>query len=207
MTPEPSPAVAALLGDERRAPLTCLAEGRKRHVRLGTRNLSPEAPSAVHESCEVFVRRPTLPARLSTRGGQFRAPRHSLRAATPMSKVPRLSSSWLARRDPLGSNGFEAKPGRVRPTDATHVVKDEHPCTGSQRRVSGKKPVAAAEPDVSMPPSPLLPADPARRTECCRLDATSWSWCLAPRHRPNDRRARARSPRPGRPRPLPAPLH
>jgi hypothetical protein len=50
---------------------------------------------------------------------------------------------------------------------------------------------------------PTSASDPRCRTECSRLDATARGWCLASRHRPNERRARARSSRFGRPRPLP----
>jgi hypothetical protein len=66
--------------------------------------------------CEAFLRRSILPTRLFTRGEQFRAPLRSFRSATPKSKVPRLSSSWLARRYPFGLCGFEMRT-QTRPAD------------------------------------------------------------------------------------------
>lgn len=108
----------------------------------------------------MFVRRSIPPIRLSTQGGRFRAPLRSPRSATPESKVPRLSSSWLARRDPVRIDRLrQASPdasGRLmQPTlskTSTHApaVSGLYPGTGS-----------AAGPRASMTPGPLLPADPA----------------------------------------------
>lgn len=120
----------------------------------------------------MFLRRSILPARLSTQGGQFRAPVTRLAPRHPKSKVPRLSSSWLARRDPFGSTASRGDPGRVRPTDATHIVKDEHPCTRQPAALIPAKPV--------VPPSPAFQRRRAHfcqrtrcRTECSRLRAVS----------------------------------
>jgi hypothetical protein len=204
MTPEPSPARGGC-SCERRAPLTRLAEGPRWNVRLGTDHRRPEAPSVVPGGCEVFVRRSNLPTRLSTRGEQCRAPCHSLRSATPMSKVPRRSPSWLARRGPLEPT-LSGDPGRFRPTDATHFVKDEHPCTGSQQRVSGRT-GSDCRARCFNGTGPLLPAILADASRVLDSTRRARRWCLASRHRPKERRARARSCRVGRPRPLPSPKH
>jgi hypothetical protein len=114
-----------------------------------------------------------------------------------LARPPRSCSDRSASR---------GEPRRVRPTDATHIVKDEHPCKSDRRLVSGRT-GSATEPCASMAPSPLPPAHPAPAPSVIDSSRRDRRWCLASRHRPGERRARTRSPRSGRPRPLPPPQH
>lgn len=127
-----------------------------------------------------------LPARLSTRGGQFRAPRRSSRSATP--KVEGASALLELARPPrpfrvdrLREAIPDASGRLMQPT----LSKTSTHAPGSQRRHSGKAGVAA-EPRVSTTPGSLLPADPAAAPSVLDSARSAWGWGLTPRRRPVD---------------------
>jgi hypothetical protein len=108
------------------------------------------------------------------------APRHPSRRCLGS---PRAGSPAAALADRSASRG---DPGRVRPTDATHIVKDEHPCVRQPAAPLPAKAGSAAEPGASTAPNPLLPAHRAAAPSVLDSARATWGWFLAPRHRPGD---------------------
>lgn len=169
----------------------------------------PEAPSVVYSEaakCSFAARfcPPGCPRKVDSfaRLVARLAPRHPCRRCLGS---PRAGSPAAILADRSASRG---DPGRVRPTDATHIVKDEHPRTQQPAAPIPAKAVVAAEPGASMAPNPLLPADPAAAPSVLDSARTAWGWCLAPRHRPDAaERLNAQGFGSGRSRPLLPPHH
>jgi len=174
----------------------------------GSVTFDPKRLQSCSKAGEEFLRGPIPSARLFTRGEQFRAPIARFAPRHLLSKVPRLSSSWLARHDPFGLNGFERRAGRVRPTDATHVVKDEHPCTWQPAALFSGESRCRHRARRFSDAEPTSASSSSRRTECSRLDTASLE-LVSGASSPAGRvvRLNARTSNPGRPRPLRPPPH
>jgi hypothetical protein len=140
------------------APFDPLGRGSQWNARLRDWPRRSEAPSVVLGGCEVLLRRSMLPAWLSTRGGQLRAPSSlvSLRdtlvegasALLELARPPRP-----LRTDRLREAIPDASGRLMQPT----LSKTSTHASGSQRRRCRRKPGA--------PPSPVLQR---HRTHFCQ---------------------------------------
>jgi len=137
----------------------------------------------------------TLPeplARLFTRGERLPAPRSLDLLRDAPSRAPRLRSGYLTPARIFRSRAANPK-RRVRPNYATHVIKDEHPCSawlppGWRARGSYR----AASFVLQRQQSPLWPACPGAAGERSRLaHARIQGRPLTPRHLPRFIRARS----------------